>query len=264
MSHARRPVPFVCLMMVCWLSWNSQLLAQHRSIWTWQASPSGNEWLGANETEHRIFLSLREKRNVALNNTPLNRVMKEFSEVYGFPILLDEKGLEDETVTAEEPITLNVPEISLRSALRLILDPLNLIFVIRDEVMIITNKRNSANMLCVYDVDSLLPSRAESKRDLSLGGLMRAIECSITPDVWLNAGGTSTFSLVCNRNEQKVLLIAAPFETHLELQSLLNTLALQGDKAMSNSAYYIPGYGGHSQGSSVRSSRLRRSNLGDR
>ena len=130
--------------------------------------------------------------------------------------------------------------------------------------MIITNKRNSANMLCVYDVDSLLPSRAESKRDLSLGRLMNAIEWSITPDVWLNAGGTSTISVVYNRNEQMVWVIAAPFETHLELQSLLNTLALQGDKAMSNSAYYIPGYGGHSQGSSVRSSRLRRSNLGDR
>jgi hypothetical protein len=251
-------------MMACWLSWNSQLLAQHRSAWTWQASPSGNEWLGANETEHRIFLGLREKRNVSLNNTPLNKVMKEFSKVYGFPILLDEKGLEDETVTAEDPITLNVPEISLRSALRLILDPLNLTFVIRDEVMIITNKRNSANMLCVYDVDSLLPSRAGSKRDLSLGRLIRAIEESITPDTWLNAGGTSSISLVRNRNEQMVWVIAAPFETHLEIQSLLNTLALQGDKAMSKPAYYIPGYGNHSQGSSVRSSRISRSNLGDR
>ncbi|MEI6524704.1 MAG: hypothetical protein WCP62_01670 [Planctomycetota bacterium] len=114
--------------------------------------------------------------------------MKEFSEVHGFPILLDEKGLEDETVTAEEPIT---------------------------------------------------------------------------PDVWLNAGGTCTMSVVYNRNEQMVWVIAAPFETHLEIQSLLNTLALQGDKAMSKPAYYIPGYGGHSQSSSVRSSRLRRSNLGD-
>jgi hypothetical protein len=186
--------------------------------------------------------------------------MKEFSEVYGFPILLDEKGLEDETVTAEEPITLNVPGISLRSALWLILEPLNLTFVIRDEVMIITNKKSSANILCVYEVDSLLPSRAESNRYLNI----RLIEESITPDVWLNAGGTSTISVVYNRNEQMVWVIAAPFETHLELQSLLNTLALQGDKAMSNSAYYIPGYGGHSQVSSVRSSRLRRSNLGDR
>jgi hypothetical protein len=187
--------------------------------------------------------------------------MKEFSEVYGFPILLDEKGLVDETVTAEEPITLNVPEISLRSALRLILDPLNLIFVIRDEVMIITNKRYSANMLCVYEVDSLLPSRAESNGYLNIWLL---IEQSITPDVWLNAGGTSTMSVVYNRNEQIVWVIAAPFETHLEIQSLLNTLALQGDKAMSKPAYYIPGYGGHSQSSSVRSSRLRRSNLGYR
>ncbi|MBM3967301.1 MAG: hypothetical protein FJ308_19890, partial [Planctomycetes bacterium] len=111
---------------------------------------------GGNETERRIFRALRERGEVSFNNSPLSTVMSEFSTQYNIPIVIDSRALEEESVTPEEPITLQVPEISLRSALKLILEPLNLTYVIQDEVMKITNKKNSANVVRVYPVGDLV------------------------------------------------------------------------------------------------------------
>ncbi|MEI6524674.1 MAG: FecR domain-containing protein, partial [Planctomycetota bacterium] len=111
---------------------------------------------GGNEAERRIFRALRERGEATFNNTPLSSVMQTFSDQYGIPIVIDQKALEDETVTPEDPVSLNVPEISLRSALKLILEPLNLTYVIQDEVMKITNKKNSANVVRVYPVGDLV------------------------------------------------------------------------------------------------------------
>jgi hypothetical protein len=111
---------------------------------------------GGNETERRIFRALRERGEVAFNNTPLSTVMQTFSDQYGIPIVIDANGLDEETITPEEPVSLSVPEISLRSALKLILEPMNLTYVIQDEVMRITNKKNSANVVRVYPVGDLV------------------------------------------------------------------------------------------------------------
>ena len=111
---------------------------------------------GGNETERRIFRALRERGEVTFNNSPLSTVMQTFSDQYGIPIVIDPKGLDEESITPEEPVSLNVPEISLRSALKLILEPMNLTYVIQDEVMKITNKKNSANVVRVYPVGDLV------------------------------------------------------------------------------------------------------------
>jgi len=105
---------------------------------------------GGNEAERRIFRALRERGEAQFNNTPLSSVMQTLADQYQIPIVIDQKGLEDETVSPEEPISLNVPEISLRSALKLILEPLNLTYAIQDEVMKITSN-------CLLQFSDLTP-----------------------------------------------------------------------------------------------------------
>ena len=121
---------------------------------------------GGSESERRIFRALRDRGEMQFNSQPLSGVMQFLSDTYGIPIVIDPKGLEEETVTPEDPITLNVPEISLRSALKLILEPLNLTYVIQDEVMKITNKKNSANVVRVYPVGDLVVPI------INMGGMM--------------------------------------------------------------------------------------------
>jgi len=98
---------------------------------------------GGKESERRIYQALNERGEVSFNGQPLSGVMKFFKEQYNIPIVIDDKALEDENITPDEPITLELPTISFRSALKLILEPLQLTYVIEDEVMRITSKKTS-------------------------------------------------------------------------------------------------------------------------
>ena len=92
------------------------------------------------ETERKIFRALSERGEVNFIGTPLSDVMKIFRNAYWIPIVLDEKNLEMENITSDEPITLELPVLSFRSALNLILEPLGLTYVIENEVLLITSK----------------------------------------------------------------------------------------------------------------------------
>ena len=75
------------------------------------------------------------------DETPLTKVVESLSQFAGVNIHLDPRGLEQEGVRSDTPITLNLPqEISLKSALTLILEPLHLTYTIKDEVLKITSE----------------------------------------------------------------------------------------------------------------------------
>ena len=92
------------------------------------------------DSERKIFQALSEQGGVSFNATPLSGVMKHFREQHGIPIVIDEKALEGNNITSSEPITLELPPVSLRSALNLILEPCGLTYVIENEVLLITSK----------------------------------------------------------------------------------------------------------------------------
>jgi hypothetical protein len=95
--------------------------------------------------EGRIYQALSERDEVALKQMPLSSAIKYFSQRYNIPILLDARTVNSEGLT-DEPITLELPEVSFRSALNLMLDPLELTYVVRNEVMMITTKAAAAGM----------------------------------------------------------------------------------------------------------------------
>ena len=111
---------------------------------------------GGKESERKIYRALKESSEISFNATPLSNVIKFFRETYNIPIVIDDKALEEENITADEPVTLELPNISFRSSLKLILEPLQLTYVIEDEVMRITSKKTSANVVRVYPVGDLV------------------------------------------------------------------------------------------------------------
>ena len=92
--------------------------------------------------EQEIQRKLSTKVEASYNAKPLAEVIEELGKQAGVPIHIDMAGLEQEAVTTDTPVTLSIDQpISLKSALRLTLDPLNLDFTIRDEVLKITSPR---------------------------------------------------------------------------------------------------------------------------
>ncbi len=96
------------------------------------------------------------------------------------------------------------------------LDPLQLTYIIENEVFRITSKKTSANVLRFYDMSYLLPDSGLTTE------LMAALESSITPDQWQNEGGSASMKTVGS-----MLLIAAPQEFHLAVEKFLNELSKQ-------------------------------------
>ncbi len=97
------------------------------------------------ESERRIYRALDERGDVNFNAQPLFNVMKFFENAFDVPIVIDDKQLEKENLKSDEPITLGLPPVSFRSALNLILKPLNLTFVVKNEVLQITSYEEPAN-----------------------------------------------------------------------------------------------------------------------
>ncbi len=113
---------------------------------------------GTSPNEKRIYDALKTNYRPDFNATALRSVIETIASEKNIPIILDTVALEGGTATPEDPITLTgIPEISLRSALRLILEPLELTYVIEDEVMKITTKDvGSARVLRIYPVGDLV------------------------------------------------------------------------------------------------------------
>jgi general secretion pathway protein D len=94
------------------------------------------------------------------DETPLSKVIEDLSRLANVNIHLDPRGLEQEGVRSDTPITLNslLQEISLKSALMLILEPLHLTYTVKDEVLKITSEQISDGevYIDVYPVGDLV------------------------------------------------------------------------------------------------------------
>ena len=112
-------------------------------------------------------------------------VMKQ----HGFDILIDEVKLPEQGVRMDaKDITLKVANMPLRSALRNMLQPKNLAYVVEDDVLKITTKVEYENVWLTrtYPVRDLAGVEPEGYKSL-----MEAIKQGVTPGVWKDAVAAS-------------------------------------------------------------------------
>jgi hypothetical protein len=111
-----------------------------------------------NENEDRILAELSEKTVLEFDAQPLSDVIQYLKDRHGIEIQLDIKALEDEGIGTDSPITRNISGITLRSALRLLLGELDLTYIVKNEVLLITTKGEAEALLStrVYPVGDLI------------------------------------------------------------------------------------------------------------
>ncbi len=134
---------------------------------------------GMSPAEIEIWDKLKQPVLVDFNARPLTEVVKTLSDMTGILIHIDQQGLAMEGYTSDMTITLSLPShITLRSALNLMLNAQNLDFVVRNEVLMITSARNTAqaNVPRTYNVrDLVLPiPNFVSDYNSGMGGALRS------------------------------------------------------------------------------------------
>ncbi len=171
---------------------------------------------------HNALRSPLKESGIDFNEQALQEVVGFLQEEYGLPIKLDTAALDDNGIQADEPITVNIRNISLRAALRLMLKEKGLTYIIQDEVLMITTPDEAEQQLrvCVYDVRDLvaptMPAEMDSLRD--------TIASCVASETWaVNGGGEAEIRPL----RQSLLVISQTQAVHEEVRALLDTIRSQ-------------------------------------
>jgi len=131
----------------------------------------------ASAAEIEIKKKLDTKVRATYRNEPFATVLDALAKQADVPIHLDMVGLENEAVRSDTPVTISLDQpISLKSALKLVLEPLHLESTIRDEVLKITSPRlvKGENYSVSYQVaDLVVPIPNFSSEGLGITGALR-------------------------------------------------------------------------------------------
>jgi uncharacterized membrane protein YgcG/tetratricopeptide (TPR) repeat protein len=114
--------------------------------------------------EQKIMDELQKPTTFEFSETPLKDVIVFLGDLHKINIEFDRKALDDVQINPDETlITRNLKDVTLKAALKLVLEQLNLAYVIKNEVLLITTKEQADAYLItkVYPVaDLVIPVEA--------------------------------------------------------------------------------------------------------
>ncbi|MEX2288187.1 MAG: hypothetical protein WD648_13920 [Planctomycetaceae bacterium] len=110
------------------------------------------------EKEEKIQKSLSQPINLHFEKAPLREILQHISTTAGVDVFLDDLGLQDVGMTSDWQLSIDVDGVMLKSALNLLLEPLELAYTIQDEVLKVTSKTRQQGELVpvVYPVADLV------------------------------------------------------------------------------------------------------------
>ena len=177
--------------------------------------------------EARIDAALAGRMNFDFSDVPLKRFVELLNQ-QGIPAQVDHRALDDYGLDDDAPIRLQQANITMRSALDLILKQLDLAWTIRNEVLLITTDEEVEGMMKtrVYDVSELVPSkamidnwgRAVTGRDFD--SLVDLIQSTIEPQTWDVVGGPASIATI-ELPHSGVLVISQTLAVHEQIARLL-------------------------------------------
>jgi hypothetical protein len=155
------------------------------------------------------------------SDASLAHVVQVIEEEYGFPVRLDIPALDEIGIGPDEPVNFSMTGISLRSALRLMLQQLQLTYLIQNEVLLITTPEAADQelIICVYDVREISGSAKE--KDPAVDQLIDAIVSCVSTETWaLNGGGEADVRWI----KPGFLVVSQTQAVHEEVRALLATI----------------------------------------
>jgi hypothetical protein len=158
--------------------------------------------------------------------TPLENVVNSLQDEYGISMQIDEAALEATGLDLSEPISFRVHNVSLRSGLRLMLNQVQLTYIIQNEVLMITTPEEAeADLItCVYDVRNLVDKRPAPKGASAWADfdpLVDAITSCIATETWKENGkGEADIRPV----DPGFLVVAQTQAVHDEISDMLTAI----------------------------------------
>jgi len=187
-------------------------------------APVGVQTEAEQAAEGRIRVILQKSFSGKYNQTPLAEILAGITRSTGLPVQLDTKELADASIRVDAPVSCEISETPLGSALTKILAPLKLVWTIDNESVLVTTPDKASNLLVlqVYPVQDLIAAadpmnpRADRYRPL-----MQEITKAIAPASWDEVAGPGAISPF---HLSGAIVISQTLEVHEKIAKLLAAL----------------------------------------
>jgi hypothetical protein len=197
-------------------------VVEYPKYWA-QLTESRKNFVANRLTDKEITLlkALNSTLSVDFNNVPFKDVINYIQEKTGLAIIVDEGSLKDAMVEYNDPVTLQVKKVTVRTILKKVLADHNLGYILKEGTVQVVSAQRARETMIVrsYPIDDLVGPGNQLygpfiNRSIMLSNvqtLIQNIERAIDPTLWnVNGGpGAITFSEVT-----RSLIIRAPAEMH--------------------------------------------------
>ncbi len=182
--------------------------------------------------EAAIRRALDRPISLHFDKKPLDEIARELERRLDIEVGLDSKALEDVGIGSDQPATIDVKNISLAAALAIMLRPLDLVWCVQDEMLLITTPEEAEECLETrfYDVTDLLSTcyYVDGERVYHDAGyssdfdsLTDIITSCVAPTTW-GPGNSGIPGGLAGRNQ--FLVIPQTEDVHREIEELLGAL----------------------------------------
>ena len=185
------------------------------------------------DAAQRLKHELEKPTNMEFVEQPLKDVVLFLQEQHAMPIILCVKKLEEASVSPDHPITKNLKGIRLRTALELMLDDLELTYVEKDGILLITTPEDAENTLLiqVYNCQDLLAARSGAAAKEGEGNfsgpafisraqnLISLITTNVDSQSWTVTGGPGSIS-----EYNGLIVVTQTAQTHRKIERTLDML----------------------------------------
>lgn len=165
------------------------------------------------QSTERIRAALSDMTSQSFVDLPLGDAVQQLSASHDIPIVIDRRALDEIGLSVDQPVSLALHRVSLRSFLQLLLRQLDLAYVVKDEVMQITTKE-AAEQNLVVEMYSFAPALTEKSDKI-----IKALTSAVATDAWDTMGGPCTVSAIDN-----VLVVSATESIHEDVIEFIEKL----------------------------------------
>lgn len=170
---------------------------------------------------------------------PMSQLAQRIAEDYDIPLIFDSRALKAAGLTPDEEVTISIGNVSLKSALRLLLKSASdggMTYIVDDEVLLFTTIDVAAKRLQtrIYSVGQLTASLQSAPRLAAAKvadantppadpttDLAEALILTISPDSWRRNGGRGDVQKLGD----KYLVVLQSHAVHEEIEDFLQQLA---------------------------------------
>ena len=115
---------------------------------------------------------MTESTEIDFVDLPLSDAIRVLGDLHKLAIIIDKETLSGGGIATDLPVNLHVSEVSLRSGLKLLLEPLQLDYVIKNEVLLITTREKADEFMetRVYNVARISHLTPRELAEIIVGG----------------------------------------------------------------------------------------------